>query len=65
MPNCKVVNKKLVCGMLHSGGTANKSGVYRLAKGEKVFTKGQMHNLTKGTSSKSTKTKKKCKCKKH
>jgi hypothetical protein len=40
--NCKNVNGKMVCGLLHGGGRAHRTGVFRLAKGEKVFTPAQL-----------------------
>jgi hypothetical protein len=54
----------MVCGMLHGGGKAHKSGVFRLAKGERVFTPAQLKYF--GKSKKKTKShrkKKGCKCK--
>lgn len=57
---CNNVGGKVVCGKLHKGGTAPKAGVYRLAKGEKVYTPAQLKKMgaPKGHS-------KKCSCKKH
>ena len=56
---CKKVGSKLVCGMLRAGGSVPKSGVYRLHKGEKVFTPSQMKQMKMGHSPHKTKTKKK------
>ena len=39
---CRNVNGKMVCGMLHGGGKAHKNGGFRLAKGERVFTPAQL-----------------------
>ena len=53
MPNsksqCKNVGGKMVCGMLHSGGKAHKNGVFRLAKGERVFSPAQLKYFKKKT----------------
>jgi hypothetical protein len=50
--------------MLHGGGKAGKSGVYRLAKGEQVFTPGQLKTMKKKHSSHASHgKKKKCRCK--
>ena len=67
-PKCKFVPKRgIVCGTLHSGGSVPKrGGVYRLAKGEKVFSKTALHKLAKGSTKKKHATKhkrKKCHCK--
>ena len=68
-PKCKFVPKRgIVCGgALHSGGSVPKGGgVYRLAKGEKVFSKTALHKMAKGGSKKKHATKhkrKKCNCK--
>jgi len=66
---CKNVNGKVVCGMLHSGGSVPKSGTCRLSKGEKVYTPQQLnaackcsHKTKKGAAGKH---KKKCSCKHH
>ena len=62
--NCKNVGGEMVCGMLHSGGRAHKNGVFRLAKGERVFTPAQLKYF--GKTKKKTKAhrkKKGCKCK--
>lgn len=61
---CQKVGNRLVCGMLHGGGRAGKSGVYRLAKGEQVFTPGQLKTMKKKHSSHASHgKKKKCRCK--
>ena len=60
-PKCSFVKGKgIVCGQLPSRG-----GVYRLAKGEKVFSKTALNKLAKGSKKKyATKHKrKKCNCK--
>jgi hypothetical protein len=62
--NCKNVNGKMVCGMLHSGGRAHRTGVFRLAKGEQVFTPAQLKYLSSSKKKKpSHKSKRGCKCK--
>ena len=68
--NCKNIRGKMVCGMLHSGGKATKDGVYRLAKGEKVFSPNQLQSMCKGGKCKTKKKtggvkgkRKKCNCK--
>ena len=33
---------KVVCGMLHGGGKAHKTDIYRLAKGERVMSPAQL-----------------------
>jgi hypothetical protein len=61
---CKNVNGKMVCGMLHGGGRAHKTGVFRLAKGERVLTPAQMKYFGKSKrKTKSPHKKKKCTCK--
>jgi hypothetical protein len=61
----------MVCGMLHGGGKAHKDGVFRLAKGEKVFSPHQLKAMCKGPGCKKTQKQRKkkcghtCKCKKH
>ena len=66
-PKCSFVKGKgIVCGQLHSGGSVpSRGGVYRLAKGEKVFSKTALNKLAKGSKKKhATKHKlKKCNCK--
>ena len=68
-PKCKFVPKRgIVCGgALHSGGTVPMGGgVFRLAKGEKVYSKTALHKMAKGGSKKKHATKhkrKKCNCK--
>ena len=66
-PKCSFVKGKgIVCGQLHSGGSVpSRGGVYRLAKGEKVFSKTALNKLAKGSKKKlTTKHKrKKCNCK--
>ena len=66
--NCKNIGGKMVCGMLHSGGKATKDGVYRLAKGEKVFSPHQLKSMCKGGKCKKKHSggngkRKKCNCK--
>ena len=69
--NCKNIRGKLVCGMLHAGGKATKDGLYRLAKGEKVFSPNQLQSMCKGGKCKTKKKtsgagkgkRKKCNCK--
>ena len=68
MPNkCKFVPKKgVVCGQLHGGGAVPKGGVYRLARGEKVFSKTALGKLARTGTKKKHATKhkrKKCNCK--
>ena len=67
MPNsksqCKNVGGKMVCGMLHGGGKAHKSGVFRLAKGERVFTPAQLKYFGKSKKKTAHKKKRGCKCK--
>ena len=67
MPNsksqCKNVGGKIVCGMLHGGGKAHKSGVFRLAKGERVFTPAQLKYFGKSKKKTAHKKKKGCTCK--
>ena len=47
-PKCSVVKGKIVCGKLHAGGKVpSKGGVFRLAKGEKVFSKSAVKTLGK------------------
>ena len=58
----------MVCGMLHSGGKATKDGVYRLSKGEKVFSPHQLKSMCKGGKCKQKHSggkgkRKKCSCK--
>jgi hypothetical protein len=55
----------MVCGMLRSGGKVPKSGVYRLHKGEQVFTPGQLKNAAHTKTKKHTRQHKKkgCSCK--
>ena len=62
---CKNVNGRMVCGMLRSGGKVPKSGVYRLHKGEQVFTPGQLKNAAHTKTKKYTRQHKKkgCSCK--
>jgi hypothetical protein len=55
MPACNNVNGKIVCGKLHAGGKVPKAGLYRLAKGEKVYKPNQLKAAGKAP-------KKKCKC---
>lgn len=43
--NCRKVGDRVVCGMLHSGGQTKRAGVYRLAKGEKVYSPAQLKAL--------------------
>jgi hypothetical protein len=69
MGNCKRIGNKMVCGMLHGGGTANRDGLFRLAKGERVFSPLQLKHISskgkKKCKSKCAKKKgKKCSCKK-
>ena len=61
---CQRRGNKMVCGMLHGGGTAKKSGLYRLAKGERVFSPQQLKKMAvKGAKSYvKKKGKKKCSC---
>ena len=54
---CRNVNGKMVCGMLHGGGKAHRSGVFRLAKGERVFTPAQLKYFGKTKRSQPTKKK--------
>lgn len=62
-PKCSVVKGKIVCGKLHAGGKVpSKGGVFRLAKGEKVFSKSAVKTLGKKTHASKHK-KKKCNCK--
>jgi hypothetical protein len=49
--------------MLHGGGKAHKSGVFRLAKGERVFTPAQLKYFGKSKMKTAHKKKKGCKCK--
>ena len=67
MPNkCRKVGEKLVCGALRGGGTVPKSGgVFRLHKGEKIFTPSQLKQMAKKkpTKKKAGRKKKACKCK--
>jgi hypothetical protein len=53
-PKCSFVKGKgIVCGQLHSGGSVpSRGGVYRLAKGEKVFSKTALNKLAKGSKKK-------------
>jgi hypothetical protein len=46
--------------MLHGGGTAKKSGLYRLAKGERVFSPQQLKKMAHAK--KKAGKKKKCSC---
>jgi hypothetical protein len=64
MPSkCSNQNGKIVCGALHAGGKVPaKGGVFRLAKGEKVY-KNMAHLKKAGGVSKAPH--KKCSCKKH
>ena len=62
--NCKNIKGKMVCGMLHGGGKAHKSGVFRLAKGERVMSPAQLKYFGKKKSAHKGK-KKSCHCKKH
>ena len=66
-PKCSFVRGKgIVCGQLHGGGSVSRGGVYRLAKGEKVFSKTALSKLAKSGSKKKHATKhkrKKCNCK--
>ena len=67
-PKCSFVKGKgIVCGQLDSGGSVPScGGVYRLAKGEKVFSKTALNKLAKGGSKKKHATKhkrKKSNCK--
>ena len=68
--NCKNIGGKMVCGMLHAGGKATQDGVYRLAKGERVFSPHQLKGMCKGGKCKTKKKhsggngkRKKCNCK--
>ena len=58
----------MVCGMLHGGGTAHKGGLFRLAKGERVFNSRQLNQMAskgkKFVSKHAKKHGKKCSCKK-
>jgi hypothetical protein len=64
MPSkCTNQNGRIVCGALHAGGKVPaKGGVFRLAKGEKVY-KDMAHLKKAGGVSKAPH--KKCSCKKH
>jgi hypothetical protein len=62
--NCKNIKGKMVCGMLHGGGKAHKSGVFRLAKGERVMSPAQLKYFGNKKSAHKGK-KKPCHCKKH
>ena len=57
----------MVCGMLRAGGKVPKSGVYRLHKGEQVFTPGQLtkaaHTKKKPHAARRHKKKNGCSCK--
>lgn len=64
--NCRKVGDRVVCGMLHSGGQTKRAGVYRLAKGEKVYSSAQLKALAskgKTPTHKKRKSKSSCKCK--
>jgi hypothetical protein len=64
-PKCSVVKGKIVCGKLHAGGKVpSKGGVFRLAKGEQVFSKSAVKTLGKSKKTHASKhKKKKCNCK--
>ena len=61
---CQNVHGKVVCGMLHGGGKSHKTGIYRLAKGERVMSPAQLKYFGKTKKpSKSHQKKRACKCK--
>jgi len=47
MSDCSVRNGRMVCGMARSGAGIRKSGIYRLHKGEKVFSKAKVNSYQK------------------
>ena len=52
----KNIKGRMVCGMLHGRGTADKTGVFRLKKGERVFSSAQLKKeALKGKPCKKTK----------
>jgi hypothetical protein len=44
---CRLVGKDVVCGGARSGAGISKKGVYRLHKGEKVLSKGNVDKVLK------------------
>ena len=46
-PKFKNIGGQMVCGALRSGGQVKKSGVYRLHKGEKVFSTNELNKACK------------------